>query len=95
MKLDKKTLAKWKDNAKDATQGEWLSNTKMDLVFLFGDELPICTEALDEDVIHIANACPQNFIALIDKILELENHLDIYCKCPSHGPSLVHFNENE
>lgn len=79
MNLDKETLAKWKEDAKKAWYEGKFSN----------ENLPPLAS------IHIANACPQNFIALIDKILELENHLDIYCKCPSHGPSLVHFNENE
>jgi len=29
---------------------------------------------------------------LLKKIKELEEHLDTFCKCPSHGPSLIHFN---
>lgn len=29
---------------------------------------------------------------LVNKIKELEEHLDTFCKCPSHGPSLIHFN---
>lgn len=40
-------------------------------------------------------SCALDYIEdLLLKIKKLEEHLDTFCKCPSHGPSAIHFNGN-
>lgn len=81
MNLDKETLAKWKEDAKKAWYEGKFSN----------ENLPPLAS------IHIANACPKNFIALIEKLERYEkalkfyanenhfNHLSVLFDCDAEG----------
>ena len=88
MKINKEVLAKWKDDAKDATQGSWYWSHEKNYSelmscdrFVIADDGSACGEyprVIDpyaSDAKHIANACPQNFIALIEKLERYEKYL--------------------
>jgi hypothetical protein len=34
-------------------------------------------------------------MVLKERVRELEEHLDTFCRCPSHGPSLIHIPDGE
>lgn len=37
----------------------------------------------------------QAYLQLLSKVEDLQDHLNTFCKCPSHGASLVQFGDKE
>lgn len=78
MKMNNEVLAKWKEDSKKATQGEWVLDSDKDpdgiRVFKQDGEVdficdsPSYYDDTENNIKHIANACPQNFIALIERV---------------------------
>lgn len=44
---------------------------------------------------HWLGACLDDISYLLEHIESLAQHLDMFCKCPSHGPSLIQFPDGE
>jgi len=68
MNFDKETLAKWKEDAEKATQN-W-KKYRLSEFYSQADDQHISR--------HIANACPQNFLMLIEKLEKYEEGLKFY-----------------
>lgn len=83
MKIDKETLAKWKENAKKSHRGEWEITYKKEVYEkIFGDDfhgydVGDFSSVRDDHLNHIMNSQPQNFIALIEKLERYEEALKI------------------
>lgn len=88
------TLDNWLSDAKKATQGEW---NQQSVEFGFGSHVAVSGESIVvcernkhpgiNNARHIANACPQNFAALIEELLQLRSmtHKDEWKKVNIRG----------
>ena len=81
-KLTDEQIDKWIEEAKKATQGGWSPRTHygkeghwcLSSVNTSEGEEEICSGDsccvnIESNVIHIANACPQNFIAVLEELM--------------------------
>jgi len=80
MTLDKETLQRWKEDAKKATQGEWKGDTETDMWgarIYDKEDVFICESSIgnknaENELKHIINSQPHNFLALIERLEDLE-----------------------
>lgn len=79
IKITDETIDKWIACSKEATRGEWKPNTQSWLGPDKEDDLsagtgPMCIYGKAfPDAKHIANACPQNFVTILEELKQLRS----------------------
>lgn len=72
MKMSDETLNIWLDDAKKATQGAWRTDDGAYVENIRREGVCVVVKEYERDsyndAYHITNACPQNFIALIEEL---------------------------